>query len=578
MGLRSIIFFAVFWSNSLFAATQIPVVTEYEKAKERSSWNIKIDPSSDENPIPKDFVKNILIDDPSQAFEAPYSTVFLQNSRVVVCNRKCEDPQNLKASKIDSGFEIKLRDETTEGDRKFNQSIIRQSTAYYWINRFFDRMSVLGYSPKRRLVVYVDRIMRDTESGVVEDNNAYFNDKDWTLSFLPAQRGQASQLSTAFDPSIVMHETSHSVFEDLVGPTLNQELLGLHEAFADYFALGVLKTSVVGLIMTSGEGLRDANTQNQYQPEMEAHDLGHVVLTALWSIRGYFEDKDLADRIAIETIRAVSKNPFAIASSVIEAHATAMKKVAPELDLRKEIAEIWKTAGLVPEKLEIDLEVLKGQINSSAHTVTSFAIEVPDWAIKEEGGLKRDSVTIGLIDTRDGPSGTGAKWYLVSVESQGVATPYWLLYSDKSKSILAAYDLLLNPVRDGLLKIAMALDECLDWNESFGQSTRDLFFKQLALQGGKQVVAKGEVFINGRNLEMMSHSVTLGEAPAHTIIEDEYETTREIRLLTVKASDLNDNLLPVIFNNEKLVGFQIVTRTGVVKTTLLQGIFEVGKN
>jgi hypothetical protein len=114
----------------------------------------------------------------------------------------------------------------------------------------------------------------------------------------------------------------------MMGDIINPEIMGLHEAFADYFALTTIGSSDIGRVMVSGKAIRSAAEILQYSPGMEVHDLGNVVLSGLWNIRNLIEDKDLADQVAFETIRDLSTNPYTAAGDVTAAHRRALEKIA----------------------------------------------------------------------------------------------------------------------------------------------------------------------------------------------------------------------------------------------------------
>ncbi len=173
---------------------------------------------------------------------------------------------------------------------------------------------------------------------------------DWSLSFLPAGRGLLNRLfgqemlPTAYDPSVAMHEATHFLFEEMIGEVLNPEVAGLHEAFADYFALSMLNADKISHVTMQGGAIRDAREFNLYEPGMEAHDLGNVVLAGLWEIRDLFDDKSLAEQVAFQTIRELSQNPYTSAGDTIVAHQHALESVVPSLaaneDFQTKVSEI----------------------------------------------------------------------------------------------------------------------------------------------------------------------------------------------------------------------------------------------
>lgn len=460
------------------ARTRLPVVMRYEAAEDPELWK-----KLPKERIPETLVETVEIEDPSRAFAAPYPQVFLQNERMVVCDESCELPQGLKPVRGDGGFEVRR-------DRS-NDEIVRQATVYYWVNQLFDRMQALGFTPQKRLIVRVDRHVKDAELGIESDNNAFFNDKDWSLSFLPASNSLMIKAMgmvfrpSAFDPSVAMHEATHSVFEALIGPILNREVYGLHEAFADYFSLSVLGSPKLGLLITSGKPMRRADQLMAYQPNMEAHDLGAVVSAILWHIRALFADPMEADHIALETIRKVSRNPYAAASDVIAAYFEAFAENASaqtraDARVSAAITQIWEVTGLKATPVEVDLAAVRNRPASGRpYTVSTISLEVPAWT-KKEYGLADESVKLGLLDHFEGPT-PNTRWYRVSVEDETRATAIWILYSLERTAILQAYDLALQLVTPDqswaygkLLKLSSAFGDLINWNESFGSELASL--------------------------------------------------------------------------------------------------------
>ncbi len=599
-------YFFLNFINFSFADTYLPVVSNYAKALEQKIWE-----DVDNDVVPSALLKKVAIQTPSRAYLAPYSDVFLQNERIVVCWHLCTDPQNLKTTQTkDGNFEVSHK----------NSSYIRQATVYYWINQLFDRLEILGYVPQKPLLVYVDRDVEDPETGLDFNNNAFFNDLDWTLSFLPAQGSLLLKWfagmdlrASSYDPSVAMHEAMHSVFQALIGRILNPEVYGLHEAFADYFSLTTIDSAKMGLVMFSGKNIRSADKFITYKKEMEAHDLGNVVLSVLWKIRGFYQNKNLADKIALETIQEISKNPYATAGTVVSAYMDVLDRLGgielnAEPKLRTGVFLAWMKSLLTPQNANVDLQLLKGPVNSKKFMSTSFTLRVPDWIVRKYGISAQESIGLTLIEKRQNQKNADLVWYYVGVESdvpehlrdvnatKYFVSPLWILYSKQLKAILAGYDLSLNPVNksssvlyERLLKLGGAFEQFLDWSENFGEQARDLYTRKgllhLIEETSKCQESNSFTSINGRLVPLKGHKVQikgtvlawtlgrlLGEELEYGLIKiKKYDS---VTLYTVPSTSLNDQVLPQVLPGEKIIGYELKYKTGIKIKVLVQGIGE----
>ena len=170
----------VFQPKYAFADIILPVVMHPELVT-KTLWKSPgiFKPRLKRYKIPSVLIEKERLPRPSRAYSAPYSNIFLQDERMVICYDSCKKPQTLKT--INRG-----QDEEIVGDGDALASIVRQTNVYYWLSQVFDRMESLGYVPARRLIVYVDRSIPDLSSGESSTNNAFFNEQDWSLSFLPS--------------------------------------------------------------------------------------------------------------------------------------------------------------------------------------------------------------------------------------------------------------------------------------------------------------------------------------------------------------------------------------------------------
>lgn len=426
------------------AKTTLAVVTKYSQAAD-ASWTLL-----PEGYIPSDLVNVIQIDNPSKAYQAPYKNIFFQNDRVVVCYLECNVDQPIEVSKrSDGSLAVPYNGSLLSFSKDRNNSILKVATVYYWLNKLMDDLAPLGFKPSKRLIVRIDREVAMPASGAKMENNAYFLDKDWSLTFLPAHlkfvlkvlTGGKKLSSPALDPSVAMHETMHSVFQQLIGSIINQEIMGLHEAFADYFALDILNDHRLGLIFSSGAPLRvNDKISKPYKVGMEAHDLGNIVASALWKIRGVVGNSAQAKKIVYATILELGRSPYISAGDVRRVH-IAQARAAGLTDAKmQQIAAVWEETQLVSSSVDLStLRVPEASAGLGGYTVT-VSQQIPDavtkqWAILSEGAA-RVSVR---GSTREGGSLEGF-WREIEIEGPSLAKQnVRLLISDVNRSILAAY-------------------------------------------------------------------------------------------------------------------------------------------
>lgn len=587
--------------QSVWADTILPVMSEYSSAGDDKAWR-----GTGKKEIPQSLIRTVTVENPSRAHQAPYPFVFLQNDRVVVCSVDCELPQDLAPERVGDDYQVGA----TLGSKQFykngSDSIVRQATVYYWVNALFDSLENLGYRPQRRLIVRVDRDVPSPVTGKLERNNAFFNDRDWSLSFLPADSNLMSKIAkltfrpSAYDPSVAMHEAMHSVFEELVGDIMNSEVFGLHEAFADYFALAVLGDSRLGLVMSGGKPLRDASVPRAYEPRLEAHDLGEVVVYALWKIRSEFADPLAADRIALDAIRKLSSNLYANAGSVIAAYLAAFDQtMAPDASLRARVVEIWTQTGLSDLQIPEDLEPLLAPIDSSKFMTTSLRTWIPGGLAHEYGLEPLSHLSITLIERRPGPPGSGAMWQYVAVGDQNQVTPLWVLYSPDTQHIYRAYDQSLNfievnrPDSKGdalrsLLRLGQEFGTILNWSEILGKDVYEMYrnrgFMRLLMKAKRREKDELMVRINQRLIPANKYSVIFKRTLINRIVNglaqgalDELNATKSLKLITVASRHLGDSRLIEAMPGEKIVGYEVELKTGVKSMILIEGIAELAE-
>gem|GEM_PF-1783958 len=525
--------------------TQMPIVGHYDQTVGKEKFKVK-----SRFLIPENLIERVEIATPERAFMEGYPNVFLQNERMVVCNVDCDREQNVRPRLgADGNFTINLKSDADDKrkNRELDDSVLRQTTVYHWVDTVLRRFQSMGHSFQHRLVVRVDREVADPYSGVRMDNNAFFIDADldsvnWSLNFLPPKnsllvRAMVGELvASAYDPTVAMHEATHFLFQEMIGEILNPEIYGLHEAFADYFSLTTIGDSEIGRVMFKGKPLRKASEILEYTPGMEAHDLGNVVLAGLWHIRELFNDKALADQIAFDTIRDLSRNPYTAAGDIILSYGRALEVAAPSLaadsTFREAVAGIWSKTKLVAsaapaELLSVMREPLTEQEKKSFVTV-AMTQELSPEVVAEWGMKQRETVVLTQGPVRQvpmtdeqrvlalkevearvakikaaGDEPTAAdmtpqshiyEWRFVAIqdldgsESEDLgmaeAVPFWILKNVRTGTILGAYTLSGSKVMPEssqayrrLLKVTENLAGLVDYTQNFGSDIAVLLSK-----------------------------------------------------------------------------------------------------
>jgi len=233
---------------------------------------------------------------------------------------------------------------------------VEQANVYFWLSSYFNFLeSRLNYRPSKFLKVITNRELRDETAGKVMKNNAFFNPGDISLSFLPASKNLMFKLMggkinrSGFDPSVIVHEASHYLFHHLLPNTVNDEIGGLNEGFADYMANIFLNNSKMGLVMLHGKVLRDSAVEvdsagrfKTYAPKMEVHDLGERISLALWKTRDLSTNKNEFDRLVIDAIIDMRTNPY---SSVHDFKQKMIERIPTIVENRNltAVKTVWET-------------------------------------------------------------------------------------------------------------------------------------------------------------------------------------------------------------------------------------------
>ncbi len=579
---------------SLYAKTTLPIVKHFEKATDSSVWK-----DTKKYHIPAALIGDVEIKDPSMAFRSPYNNIFLQNEHLIVCYKECDQEQNVTIAGNGEDFIVKLKTIGKRGKRKkgkINQAIIRQNSAYYWITKLFERMSNLGYNFKRRLIVKMDRDVSSPTSGAHSENNAFFNPADWTLSFLPAHSSWLSKktlLPSGSDPSVAIHETGHFIFAELTEnkTVLNAEIGGgYNEGFADYMAMTILNTPTIGTVMMGGKAIRTADATDIYEAGMEVHALGNVFTSVLWRIRDLFENKDVADKIIIEATKNAAGTLYSQAADYVESYfqafnLLAQEEVAKQPELGNKIKKIWVEFGFVKNEYAVNVEAIKGPINSNNFLSASFTMKAPAEVVQQYGLESLSNVEITMVDTREGAE-EKLKWHLISIDTYKggmFSTPLWIYVDYEKDAVLAAYDINGVAVNSDELQLIKALGEInsgagqlISFMKDYGETFRHIALNKKKVESSwmwkskKKKITNTNLNINGKILPAKEYKAKIRRTFVATVLSGlfkrkmaELKAFKQIKIYTVKSELLPENNLPIYTNGETFVGYEILFKTGV---------------
>ncbi|MBO9667222.1 MAG: hypothetical protein J7501_10470 [Bdellovibrio sp.] len=602
---------------------QVQVVGAFDTLENEKIWK-----GIDQDEVPLAALQYRTIAEPSKAYQSlvpgkNHSQVYLQNERMIVCYESCEQAQpkipvangrvelkDLDANKWVSG---KKRDEAWKAVKLMN--------VYYWTNALFDYLETLGYKPTRRLTVVVERNISDPSGGKAMTNNAFFTEIDWSLNFLPAKNNMIYKAlgmnihSAALDPSVAMHECTHSVFQDLIGSILNPSLFGLHEALADYFAMSVLNTRKIGIIFFSGKPIRttvDENAEKKtvYKPGLEAHDLGNIVNTALQHIRLAIPEKKFADLVVLETVRELGQAPYIMATQIQSTFMNSLNKVAagrnttvaPET-LTK-IAGVWKTYNIqsIPSYGQIPASYFSAAKNTSGFFEVTVETRLPQQASSDWHIPASTVVKAGLMNAVAGPTLTipGQKpkptaLMYTEIEDASTSTPIILHYSEDG--LLGAYDLTgqliipQNIEQQEVFKKLVSLNQTLDTliqvqnhkdaGSSFGAlfdggivKTDDQKSMKSVFKVKDQQSSRGSVTLPGPGtLNVTKRSGRIGTTllgkVASALTGGGLGSIDSITVYTVSESQAPQLHTAELFDGERFLGFEMSLNTGVTTKVMI---------
>lgn len=555
-------------SVSGVAAIDMPHVDGYDQAGIESIWNnVKGDS------VPLALISRSTIDSPALAYSQLFPKSFLQEELLAVCHQDCKNKDLIKVSgsSIEAG----------------NKDSLEQANVYFWLKRYFNFLDErFNFRPSKYLRVMTNRSIKDPTAGKKMKNNAFFNPADVTLSFLPASnnllfntlKGKINR--SGYDPSVIAHEASHYFFHHLFPNSINNEIAGLNEGFADYIAHLQLNNPKVGLVMLRGKALRDSSSivtsQGQvksYSPKLESHDLGERVSMVLWQTRLEAGDKEEFDRHVVDAVRSISQNPFA----TIHSFKTEMMKRIPTVVSSTKLSTVktlWEIVFPGEEAKITDTSFLsKGQVTDS---YLGFKMsQTISKRFADEMGMEEQN-NQGFSFIREVKLANNQSAFLMASEDETITTPYWYVLDTKSGNILGIYGLDRRLITDAeeLKKIETLTTQAASQNETIAEFiAKARMFSDLA-QG------KGDLTSGYKVKDVKSYPDSLlfnGGPTAMERVEISLKKKFLVNLLVglpdldkvvVYTADKNISALPLL-NTKRVLGYKIQFSNGTAMEMIL---------
>lgn len=461
-------------SMTVMADINLRVVNNYGLAANQDVWKkVKTDD------VPESLVSTVTLKDPSNAYAGLFPKAFYQEESFLVCFKDC-----------------------LNSDARSAKEALEQQNVYYWLARFYQMTKDrLGLSPSGRVRVLTTREVRDPGSSKIMRNNAFFNPADGSLSFLPASAnplaallGAAKLNRSGFDPSVVAHEAGHSLFHALFPNAVNNEISGFNEGFADYLANVLLDQPQVGLVMLRGKTLRDSssytdssNELKTYKPGLEVHDLGERFAAALWLSRSRVTDVDAYDRMVIDAVEAIAKNPFATGHSFKKAFLE-RAEYAYDNETYRSIVANWEVFVPGVDRVYKDTAFLKSPIQSKGAFGLRTRTIFPE-SIARELGINSQNAKFVYIKTVKTADGFDA--HLVASENENITSPYWILIDPERGNALGAWYLDGTQVEENdIEEVTSLVRQVLSMGASLNEFiTRAKMFSELSLGKGDLRIA-----------------------------------------------------------------------------------------
>lgn len=553
-------------------ALDLVVVKNYNSASLPELWK-----KAKTDQVPGVLLSNESLESPASAYADLFPKTFLQEPLFAVCHKSCEDKDIFR-----------VREDEIDSKDLRRWDVVEQSNVYFWLKKYFSFLDEkLDFQVEHYLKVLTNRELRDETKGKKMTNNAFFNPKDVSLSFLPATKNLFFKLlrgkinRSGFDPSVVIHEASHYLFHHLFPNPVNAEIGGLNEGFADYMANIFLNNPKVGLVMLHGESLRDSSVEIDkegrfkiYEPDMEVHDLGERISYALWKTRELSKNKDEMDRLVIDAIIDLGRNPY---SSIHDFKVKMLERLSSVIDEHNllRVKTIWEiTFSGSPNQLA-NKDFLDKKISSDSFLGFSTRQELPA-KLAEEFGTPSVEVSNFSIIQMETISETQLA-ILIATEDSTLTTPYWIAIDAQRNNVLAIYDLTKNLVTDSdelekILPLASKATGILNFIKDFKSKIKS--FSDLSRGKGSFNAAykarniksyAEELIFNGRPMNGHRIHMKLKRRLLTGMIFGLPEIT-SIELFTLPIKELA--ALPAI-NQEAVIGYRLTLKTGTVMEVIM---------
>jgi hypothetical protein len=434
-------------------AANLNVVMDYRAARSPEVWKkVKGDT------VPDSLIQRVTQADPSNPYSSLFPRAFYQEENFLVCYRDCANK-----------------------DPRSGKEALEQQTVYYWLSEFYAMASKrFDLAPTGRVRVMTDRRVANPGSSKALRNNAFFNPADGTLSFLPAGSNPLISIlggdklnRSGFDPSVIAHEAGHSLFHSLFPHSINEEISGFNEGFADYMANILLDSPELGLVMLRGKVLRDSNSlvdssnaPKTYAPGLEVHDMGERFAAALWKSRAVISDKDAFDRLVIDAVEDIAKNPYATGHAFKEALLARVQYTYSSTEA-SQIKGLWDFFVAGSDRKAQDLSFLSSSVPATR-----------SWGMRSETRFSEEAArNFGLTNevkrfvyVKKQTTSDGLTAHMIAKADDNFVTPYWILVDSARMNVLGAWRLDKSPVTEGedlevvtaMAKQAMVADATLE--------------------------------------------------------------------------------------------------------------------
>ncbi len=566
----AVIFSTLITLSSSAHALELQVVKNYKEAASVDIWK-----RAKTDQVPQALLGNVSTSRPTSSYSTLFPKTFFQEPLFAVCQKNCNDADPFR-----------LRDGEIDQRDKNNWDMIEQSNVYFWLTKFLSfTEQQLNFRPERFLKVLTNREVRDEIKGRKIKNNAFFNPQDTSLSFLPASKNIFFKLlggkinRSGFDPSVVIHETSHFIFDHLFPNPINDEIGGLNEGFADYYANIFLNEPKIGLVMMQGQAMRDssqsvdkAGKMKVYEPKMEVHDLGERITFSLWQSRELSRDKEEMDRLVMDAVIDLRNNPY---STIHDFKLKMLERLPFVIDSHemRNVQTIWDTT-IPGEAVKISNFDFLSKPRSGMSLGFSTTQILPENVAQDYGvkTVEKKNFTILQIEKiSDSQSAI-----LMSTDGNQGSRFFWVAIDDSRNNVLGIFDEKKQLIQDEkeLKDIKFLADNAKGAVEIINDfTTKVKAFNELLQGKGEfnlvykvkdQILSPRELTFNGSSVSGNVLSLSLKRRLLTGVLFG-MPDIESVDLYLLANTDL---VLPDI-KGEKIIGYKIKFRTGTSTEVIL---------